>query len=269
MKNKTQKNQLGFISLEVRGKLVVILEKWLSDNIVDEKYLLVLKKFYPQKDLEKLLLLNIDLRMLYLKHILMIENLLKNILLQQPFISELQNINNVFIFNQQDWKHLKLGQKLIRKGYSKYRRRGILNSKTISSLIEVMSFEWIMKLLETLTDNNLSKIAHAFGITEFKNHEILIEQLIYLKDIRNYLSHNFKVLAVHFSPKRTTFHYQQDLQANNGHHYLHIIINRFSHQNKILADFNEEYQQLFHTYDISINNNLRENNYDQGKSKTN
>lgn len=244
-------------------------QEWMNKYIVDEKYLELLKKFYPQKELEKLLLLNIDLRMLYLKHILMIENLLKNILLQQPFISALQNINNAFVLNEQDWKHLKSGQKLIRIGYSKYSRSGILKSKTIPSLIEVMSFEWVMRLLETLTDKNLAKIAEAFGIHEFKNHEILLEQLVYLKDIRNYLSHNFKVLGVHFSPKRTTFYYQQDLEANNGHHYLHLIINRFSAQNRLLLTFNEEYKNLFINYGININNKLVENKNESGKPKTN
>ncbi|WP_425376734.1 hypothetical protein [Spiroplasma endosymbiont of Aleiodes alternator] len=56
-------------------------EEWFAENIVEEKYLELLKRNYPQHQLKDLLLLNIDLRLLYLKHILMIENSLKNALL--------------------------------------------------------------------------------------------------------------------------------------------------------------------------------------------
>jgi len=53
----------------------------LVENLVDEKYLEQLKKSYPNHSLDELLLLNVDLRLLYLKHIFMIENSLKKILL--------------------------------------------------------------------------------------------------------------------------------------------------------------------------------------------
>lgn len=231
-------------------------EAWLAENIVDEKYLEQLKKIYPNHDLKKLLVLNIDLRLLYLKHLFMIENSLKNILLHQMFINEIQNIENSHFLNQDHLKNLRTARRVIRAGYHKYSRNGVLKSKTIRSLIEVMSFEAIMSLLQTLNDDNLKKIAQYFGLNEYNNHDILLEQLEYLKDIRNYLSHNFKVLGIHFNQKRSSNNaYQQELNATNDHHYLHLLIDRYSNKNQLLLLFTQEYKELFQTYQVSLNSN--------------
>ncbi|MBE4703801.1 Abi family protein [Spiroplasma platyhelix] len=236
---------------------MTISQTWLATNIVDEKYLEQLKKVYSNHDLEKLLLLNIDLRLLYLKHLFMIENSLKNILLHQMFINELQNLENSHFLNQEHLKNLRRARRVIRAGYHKYSRNGVLKSKTIRSLIEVMSFESIMTLLQTLNDENLKKVAQYFGLNEHNNQNILLEQLEYLKDIRNYLSHNFKVLGVHFNQKRSNNNsYQQELKANNDHHYLHLLIERYSSKNQILAVFTDEYKKLFQSYEVSHNGTI-------------
>lgn len=232
-------------------------QEWLATNIVDEKYLEQLKKVYPNHQLEKLLLLNIDLRLLYLKHLFMIENSLKNILLHQMFITEIQNLENSHFLNQEHLKNLRKARRVIRAGYHKYSRNGVLKSKTIRSLIEVMSFESIMNLLRTLNDESLKKVAQYFGINEYDSQAILLEQLEYLKDIRNYLSHNFKVLGIHFNQKRNNNNsYQQELRANNDHHYLHLLIERYSSKNQILAVFTNEYKNLFQNYQVGLNGNI-------------
>ncbi|MGL5268409.1 MAG: Abi family protein [Spiroplasma sp.] len=232
-------------------------ERWIAENIVDEKYLEQLKKTYPNHDLKKLLLLNVDLRLLYLKHLFMIENSLKNVLLRQTFINELQNLENSYFLNQEHLKKLRTARRVIRTGYYKYHRNGILKSKTIRSLIEVMSFESIMNLLQTLNDDNLKKIAKYFGLNEYNSSDILLEQLEYLKNIRNYLSHNFKILNVYFNQKRSNNNfYQQELAANNDHHYLHLLINRYSSKNQLLLNFTEEYQKLFQSYKVSLNDTI-------------
>lgn len=233
-------------------------ETWIVENIVDEKYLEQLKKAYPNHDLKKILLLNIDLRLLYLKHLFMIENSLKNILLRQMFINELQNLENSYFLDQDHLKSLRTARRVIRAGYHKYHRNGVLKSKTIRSLIEVMSFESIMNLLQTLNDENLKKIAEYFGLNEYNNQDILLEQLEYLKNIRNYLSHNFKVLNTQFNQRRNNNNsYQQELtNANNNHHYLHLLVNRYSSKNQLLANFNQEYQKLFQSYKVSLNGTI-------------
>lgn len=232
-------------------------QTWLATNIVDEKYLEQLKKVYPNHNLEKLLLLNIDLRLLYLKHLFMIENSLKNILLHQMFINELQNFENSHFLNQEHLKNLRQARRVIRAGYHKYSRNGVLKSKTIRSLIEVMSFESIMNLLQTLNDESLKKVAQYFGLNEHNNQNILLEQLEYLKDVRNYLSHNFKVLGIHFNQKRNNnSSYQQELRANNNHHYLLLLIERYSSKNQILAVFTDEYKRLFQSYEVHHNDNI-------------
>ncbi|MCL6429160.1 hypothetical protein LT335_00722 [Spiroplasma sp. JKS002669] len=225
-------------------------ETWLVENLVDEKYLEQLKKSYPNHSLDELLLLNVDLRLLYLKHIFMIENSLKKILLRQLFISEIQNLDNSHYLNQDHLKNLRAARRVIRSGYYKYSHNGVLKSKTIRSLFEVMSFESILSLLETLNNDNINKIAEYFGINDFNKQRVLMEQLNYIKDIRNYLSHNFKVLGVHFNLKGNNNYYQQELAADNDHHYLHLLVERFSSKSQILPNFNNEYQQLFQKYNI-------------------
>lgn len=235
-------------------------ETWLAENIVDEKYLEQLKRIYPNHRLEKLLLLNVDLRLLYLKHLFMIENSLKTILLHQMFINELQNIENSHFLNQDHLRNLRIARRVIRAGYHKYTRNGVLKSKTIRSLIEVMSFESIMNLLDTLNDDSLKKIAIYFGLKEHNNQNILLEQLNYLKDVRNYLSHNFKVLGIHFNQKRNNNNnYQQELGANNDHHYLHLLIERFSSKSQLLLLFTKEYQELFQRYNVIFNDSINNN----------
>ncbi len=226
-------------------------ETWLVENLVDEKYLEQLKKSYPNHSLDELLLLNVDLRLLYLKHIFMIENSLKKILLRQLFISEIQNLDNSHYLNQDHLKNLRAARRVIRSGYYKYSHNGVLKSKTIRSLFEVMSFESILSLLETLNNDNINKIAEYFGISDFNKQRILMEQLNYIKDIRNYLSHNFKVLGVHFNLKGNNNYYQQELAADNDHHYLHLLVERFSSKSQILPSFNNEYQRLFQKYNIN------------------
>lgn len=226
-------------------------ETWLVENLVDEKYLEQLKKSYPNHSLDELLLLNVDLRLLYLKHIFMIENSLKKILLRQLFISEIQNLDNNHYLNQEHLKNLRAARRVIRSGYYKYSHNGVLKSKTIRSLFEVMSFESILSLLETLNNDNINKIAEYFGINDFNKQRVLIEQLNYIKDIRNYLSHNFKVLGVHFNLKGNNNYYQQELAADNDHHYLHLLVERFSSKSQILPSFNNEYQRLFQKYNIN------------------
>lgn len=226
-------------------------ETWLVENLVDEKYLEQLKKSYPNHSLDELLLLNVDLRLLYLKHIFMIENSLKKILLRQLFISEIQNLDNSHYLNQDHLKNLRAARRVIRSGYYKYSHNGVLKSKTIRSLFEVMSFESILSLLETLNNDNINKIAEYFGINDFNKQQVLIEQLNYIKDIRNYLSHNFKVLGVHFNLKGNNNYYQQELAADNDHHYLHLLVERFSSKSQILPNFNNEYQRLFQKYNIN------------------
>jgi len=223
----------------------------LVENLVDEKYLEQLKKIYPNHSLDELLLLNVDLRLLYLKHIFMIENSLKKILLRQLFISEIQNLDNSHYLNQDHLKNLRAARRVIRSGYYKYSHNGVLKSKTIRSLFEVMSFESILSLLETLNNDNINKIAEYFGINDFNKQRVLMEQLNYIKDIRNYLSHNFKVLGVHFNLKGNNNYYQQELAADNDHHYLHLLVERFSSKSQILPNFNNEYQQLFQKYNIN------------------
>ncbi|MCL8209520.1 Abi family protein [Spiroplasma attinicola] len=226
-------------------------ETWLVENLVDEKYLEQLKKSYPNHSLDELLLLNVDLRLLYLKHIFMIENSLKKILLRQLFISEIQNLDNSHYLNQDHLKNLRAARRVIRSGYYKYSHNGVLKSKTIRSLFEVMSFESILSLLETLNNDNINKIAEYFGINDFNKQRVLMEQLNYIKDIRNYLSHNFKVLGVHFNLKGNNNYYQQELAADNDHHYLHLLVERFSSKSQILPNFNNEYQRLFQKYNIN------------------
>jgi len=223
----------------------------LVENLVDEKYLEQLKKSYPNHSLDELLLLNVDLRLLYLKHIFMIENSLKKILLRQLFISEIQNLDNSHYLNQDHLKNLRAARRVIRSGYYKYSHNGVLKSKTIRSLFEVMSFESILSLLETLNNDNINKIAEYFGINDFNKQQVFMEQLNYIKDIRNYLSHNFKVLGVHFNLKGNNNYYQQELAADNDHHYLHLLVERFSSKSQILPNFNNEYQQLFQKYNIN------------------
>jgi len=223
----------------------------LVENLVDEKYLEQLKKSYPNHSLDELLLLNVDLRLLYLKHIFMIENSLKKILLRQLFISEIQNLDNSHYLNQDHLKNLRAARRVIRSGYYKYSHNGVLKSKTIRSLFEVMSFESILSLLETLNNDNINKIAEYFGINDFNKQQVLMEQLNYIKDIRNYLSHNFKVLGVHFNLKGNNNYYQQELVADNDHHYLHLLVERFSSKSQILPNFNNEYQRLFQKYNIN------------------
>lgn len=230
-------------------------ETWLVENLVDEKYLGQLKKSYPNHDLNELLLLNVDLRLLYLKHIFMIENSLKKILLRQLFINEIQNLDNSHYLNQDHLKNLRAAKRVIRSGYYKYSHNGVLKSKTIRSLFEVMSFESILSLLATLNNDNINKIAEYFEIDDFNKQKILIEQLNYIKDIRNYLSHNFKVLGVHFNLKGNHNYYQQELVADNDHHYLHLLVDHFSSKSQILPSFNDEYQRLFQKYNINNINN--------------
>ncbi|MDQ7982612.1 MAG: Abi family protein [Spiroplasma sp.] len=226
-------------------------ETWLVENLVDEKYLGQLKKSYPNHDLDWLLLLNVDLRLLYLKHIFMIENSLKKILLRQLSMSDLQNLDGNHYLNQEHLKNLRAARRIIRSGYYKYSHNGVLKSKTLRSLFEVMSFESILSLLETLNIDALNKITDYFGIHDFNKQQILFEQLNYIKDIRNYLSHNFKVLGIHFIQKGNNNYYQQDLQADNDHHYLHLLIDRFSSKSQILPSFNDDYQKLFNRYNIN------------------
>ncbi|WP_342274746.1 Abi family protein [Spiroplasma endosymbiont of Phycita roborella] len=233
-------------------------EEWFVENIVEEKYLELLKRNYPQHQLKDLFLLNIDLRLLYLKHILMIENSLKNALLHQLFNDNVQNLDNATFLNPEHLAQMKTALRLIRAGYNKYNRSGVLKSRTIRSLIEVMSFEWIMKLLQTLNDKSIAKIAHYFGIKEFNDSKILLEQLEYIKDVRNYLSHNFKVLAIQFKYKERFAYYEQTLNANNDHHYLHLLITRFSSKNQLLAPFNVDYENLFNSYDVKIYDCVKE-----------
>lgn len=235
-------------------------EEWFIENIVEEKYLELLKRNYPQHQLKNLLLLNIDLRLLYLKHILMIENSLKNALLHQLFNDNIQNLNNVEFLDSEHLEKIKSSSRLIRTGYNKYHRSGVLKSRTIRSLIEVMSFEWTMNLLQTLNDKSITKIAHYFGIKEFNDSKILLEQLEYIKDIRNYLSHNFKVLAIQFRYKERFAYYEQTLNANNDHHYLHLLITRFSSKNQLLSPFNIEYEKLFNSYDVKMHDCIKEEN---------
>lgn len=236
---------------------MLLTEEWIAENIVEEKYFQLLKRNYPQHTLQNLLLLNIDLRLLYLKHILMIENSLKNVLLHQLFNDNVQNIANASFLNQEHLLQMKTASRLIRAGYNKYGRSGVLKSKTIRSLIEVMSFESTMKLLQTLNDNSIVKIAHYFGIKEFNDSKILLEQLEYIKDVRNYLSHNFKVLAIQFKYKERFAYYEQTLNANNDHHYLHLLITRFSSKNQLLVPFNIDYQKLFDSYDVKIHDSFK------------
>lgn len=110
-------------------------EELFVENIVEEKYLELLKRNYPQHQLKYLLLLNIDLRLLYLKHILMIENSLKNALLHQIFNDNVQNLDNSTFLNPEHLSQMKTALGLIRAGYNKYNRSGILKSPTIRSLI--------------------------------------------------------------------------------------------------------------------------------------
>lgn len=230
-------------------------ESWIVQNIVDEKYLQQLKRIYPNHDLEKLLLLNLDLRLLYLKYLFMIENSLKNILLHQMFISELQNFENSYFLNQEHLKNLRATKRVIRAGYHKYSRSGILKSKTIRSLIEVMSFESIMNLLQTLNDENLKKVAQYFGLNEYNNKELLLQQLEYLKNVRNYLSHNFKVLGINFYQRHGNNNSLQQ-GINNDHSYLQLLIERYSNKNKLLRVFSEEYKKLFKNYQVTFNTNF-------------
>lgn len=233
-------------------------ETWIIENVVDEKYLEQLKKAYPNHELKKILLLNIDLRLLYLKYLFMIENSLKNILLHQMFINELQNFENSCFLDQDHLKQLRTARRVIRTGYHKYHRAGMLKSKTIRSLIEVMSFESIMNLLQTLNDDSLKKIAEYFGLKEYNSQNILLEQLEYLKNMRNYLSHNFKVLNTQFNQRRNSnISFQQELiNANNSNQYLHLLINRYSKKNQLLVNFNQEYQKLFQRYEINLNDTI-------------
>lgn len=226
-------------------------ETWLVENLVDEKYLEQLKKSYPNHSLDQLLLLNVDLRLLYLKHIFMIENSLKKLLLRQLFISEIQNPDNNHYLNQEHLKNFRAARRVIRSGYYKYTHNGVLKSKTIRSLFEVMSFESILNLLETLNNDNINQIAEYFGLNDFNKQRVLLDQLNYIKDIRNYLSHNFKVLGVHFNLKGNHNYYQQELAADNDHHYLHLLVERFSSKSQILPSFNDEYQRLFQKYNIN------------------
>ncbi|BET38988.1 hypothetical protein [Spiroplasma ixodetis] len=111
---------------------------------------------------------------MYLKHILMIENSLKNALLHQLFNDNVQNLDNATFLNPEHLAQMKTALGLIRAVYNKYNRSGILKSRTIRSLIEVISFEWTMKLLQTLNDKSIAKIAHYFGIKEFNDSKILL-----------------------------------------------------------------------------------------------
>lgn len=229
-----------------------ISETWVLENIIDEKYIEQLKRYYANQNLEKILLLNIDLRLLYLKHIFMIENSLKKMLLNQIVNHEIQSMDKTYYLNIDNLKNLKLTRRCIRSGYHKYSRNGFLKSKNIHNLIEVMSFESIMNLLKTLNNESLKKVAVYFGINEYDSQNILIEQLDFLKDVRNYLSHNFKVLMIHFSKKNSGSYYQNQLGANNDHHYLHIIIDHYSSKSQVLKKFSQEYQELFQNYQITI-----------------
>ncbi|WP_342275865.1 Abi family protein [Spiroplasma endosymbiont of Nebria brevicollis] len=233
-------------------------ESWIIEHIVEEKYLDLLKRNYPQHDLQNLLLLNIDLRLLYLKHILMIENSLKYALLQQLLSDNIQNVNNTTYLNPDHLEQMKTALHLIRAGYNKYGRSGVLKSRTIRSLLEVMSFEWTMSLLQTLNHKSIAKIAHYFGIKDFNDRKILLEQLEYIKDVRNYLSHNFKVLGVQFKHKERFAYYEQALNATNEHHYLHLLIDRFSSKNELLPRFNSDYEKLFKNYEVKIHDCVKE-----------
>lgn len=235
-------------------------EEWLAAYVIEEKYLQLLKRNYPQHQLKNLLLLNIDLRLLYLKHILMIENSLKNALLHQLVNDNVQNLDNASFLNPEHLAQMKTAFRLIRAGYNKYHRSGILKSRTIRSLIEVMSFEWTMNLLQTLNDKSIAKIANYFGIKEFHDSKVLLEQLAYIKDVRNYLSHNFKVLAIQFKYKERFTYYEQTLNANNDHHYLHLLITRFSSKSQLLAPFNVDYEKLFNSYDVKIDDCVKQEN---------
>lgn len=233
-------------------------ESWITEHIVEEKYLDLLKRNYPQHDLQNLLLLNIDLRLLYLKHILMIENSLKYALLQQLLNDNIQNVNNITYLNPEHLEQMKTALHLIRTGYHKYGRNGVLKSRTIRSLLEVMSFEWTMNLLQTLNHKSIAKIAHYFGINDFNDSKILLEQLEYIKDIRNYLSHNFKVLGIQFKHKERFAYYEQTLNATNDHHYLHLLISRFSSRSQLLPPFNSDYEKLFKNYEVKIHDCVKE-----------
>lgn len=235
-------------------------ETWMAENIVEEKYLDLLKRNYPQHNLQNLLLLNIDLRLLYLKHILMIENSLKHALLHQLLNDNIQNVNNTTYLNPEHLEQMKTALHLIRVGYNKYGRSGVLKSRTIRSLLEVTSFEWTMNLLQTLNHKSIAKIAHYFGINDFNDRKMLLEQLEYIKDVRNYLSHNFKVLCIQFKHKERFAYYEQTLSATNDHHYLHLLITRFSSKNELLPPFNSDYEKLFKNYEVKIHDCVKMQN---------
>lgn len=230
---------------------------WFSEHIVDTKYLDLLKRQYPQHQLKKLLLLNIDLRLLYLKHILMIENSLKNALLIQLCNDNMQNFENTTDLNPDLLAQMKSGLHLIRSDYNKYRRNGVLKSRTIRSLLQVMSFEWTINLLQVLNQASITKIANYFGINEINDSKVLLEQLEYIKDVRNYLSHNFKILGIHFKTKKRFNYYEQTLNASNDHHYLHLLITRFASKNQLLTPFNQDYETLFNKYQVKVNNSFK------------
>lgn len=83
-------------------------EEWFAENIVEEKYLKLLKRNYPQ---------------------------------HQLFNDTVQNLDKATFFNPEHLAQMKTALRLIRAGYNKYNRSGVLKSRTIRSLIEVMSFE--------------------------------------------------------------------------------------------------------------------------------
>jgi len=109
-----------------------------------------------------------------------------------------------------------------------------------------------MNLLQTLNSENLKKIAQYFDLNEYNNQDILLEQLEYLKDVRNYLSHNFKVLTISSIYKSNNNFYQQKLDDKIAHHYLHMLIDRYSSKNQLLKNFTKEYQELFQNYQINF-----------------
>lgn len=63
-----------------------------------------------------------------------------------------------------------------------------------------------------------------------------------------------------FNQRRNNNCYQQELtNATNDHHYLNLLINRYSSKNQLLANFNQEYQKLFQSYEVNLNGTIINN----------
>lgn len=227
----------------------MVSKKWINDNVISEKYLNSILNSYSSKNYEQLLLLNIDLRMLYLKYILMIENNLKHIILKK--IKTIENTSDFHKIVKSIWKSEKLGNKLIRNGYNKYYRSHILKHKSLKNLVKVMSFEWTMKFLENFNNETLKQIANYFEFPIEENYIFLFNELNYLKDMRNYFSHNFKVINIDLKPKNKdllNIYYQHSKEEKKL--FLNSIIAKYSKKIIILEDFNSEFKKLLDKYNI-------------------